>query len=49
MVDLNAHEAGNGGQMPREAYSPTESPLLGGEQVSQLTDGRWMLKQRTTQ
>jgi hypothetical protein len=22
MVDLNAHEAGNGGQKPREAYSP---------------------------
>ncbi len=21
MVDLNAHEAGNGGQKPREAYS----------------------------
>src|SRR6202045_3440080 len=30
MVDLNAHEAGNGGQMPREAYRPTEAPLLGG-------------------
>ena len=25
MVDLNAHEAGNGGQKPREAYS---SPSL---------------------
>ena len=22
MVDLNAHEAGNGGKKPREAYSP---------------------------
>ena len=31
MVDLNAHEAGNGGQMPREAYRPTEAPLLGAD------------------
>ena len=29
MVDLNAHEAGNGGKKPREACNPTESPLLG--------------------
>ena len=29
MVDLNAHEAGNGGKKPREAYSLPKSPLLG--------------------
>jgi hypothetical protein len=29
MVDLNGHEAGNGGTQPRKAYSPSGSPLLG--------------------
>ena len=36
MADLNAHEAGNGGQMPREAYSPTESPLLGETSANEI-------------
>ena len=29
MVDLNGHEAGNAGHMPRKAYRVTGSPLLG--------------------
>jgi len=33
MVDLNAHETGNGGKKPREAYSPRG--LLYSEAVSE--------------
>jgi hypothetical protein len=29
MVNLNAHEAGNGGESPRNTYSPSCFPLLG--------------------
>ena len=46
MVDLNAHEAGNGGQMPREAYSPTEAPLLGGQRFPQFLRG-WLNRTNT--
>jgi hypothetical protein len=33
MVELNAHAAGNGGQMPRDAYSLPSLPLGGSEAI----------------
>jgi len=36
MVDLNAHETGNGGKKPREAYSLPKSPLLGSAPLPRL-------------
>jgi hypothetical protein len=45
MVDLNAHEAGNGGKKPREAYGPpsllhSEVIMLIGITFAELT---WVL------